>query len=95
MAGLELPIAEIGHPEAEAVIGGFLYHVTALAARQGQDNFGDLSGKIWSLTETSPNMFTRTLLLSPGFNISSFGQDAVGELYVVDVGGRVFKVIQQ
>ena len=95
MAGLQLPIIEISHPEAEAVIGGFIYHGTAAAGLQNQYIFGDLSGKIWSLKENPANTFSRTLLLSPGFNISSFGQDAAGELYVVDVNGRVLKIVQQ
>ena len=95
MAGLQLPIVEISHPEAEAVIGGFVYHGTAVAGLQNLYIFGDLSGKIWSLKEDPANTFTRTLLVSPGFNISSFGQDAAGELYVVDVDGRVLKIIQQ
>ncbi|HMC30636.1 MAG TPA: glucose dehydrogenase, partial [Candidatus Angelobacter sp.] len=91
---LSLPIMEISHPEAEAVIGGFVYHGTALAGMQGMYIFGDLSGKIWSLTENSPNMFTRSVLASPGFNISSFGQDSAGELYVMDIsGGRVLKIV--
>jgi glucose/arabinose dehydrogenase len=92
MAGLQLPIVEISHPEAEAVIGGFVYHGTAVAGLQDQYIFGDLSGKIWSLQENPANTFNRTLLLIPGFNISSFGQDAAGELYVVDVSGRVLKI---
>ena len=92
MAGLQLPIIEISHPEAEAVIGGFIYHGTAVAGLQNQYVFGDLSGKIWSLQENPANTFNRTLLLNPGFNISSFGQDAAGELYVVDVAGRVLKI---
>jgi glucose/arabinose dehydrogenase len=95
MAGLQLPIIEISHLEAEAVIGGFVYHGTAVASLQNQYIFGDLSGKIWSLQENPANTFNRTLLLSPGFNISSFGQDATGELYVVDVSGRVLKIVPQ
>jgi glucose/arabinose dehydrogenase len=35
MSGLSPPIVEISHPEAEAVIGGFVYHGTALAGMQG------------------------------------------------------------
>jgi glucose/arabinose dehydrogenase len=94
MAGLSLPIIEIGHPEAAAVIGGFVYHGTALAGAQGTYIFGDLTGKIWGLTENPANTFTRTLISSPGFSISSFGQDTAGELYVVDVGsGRVLKIV--
>lgn len=93
-AGLTLPIVEIPHPEGEAVIGGFVYHGTALAGMQGQYIFGDLNGQIWSLTENPPNTFTRALILKPGFNISSFGQDSAGELYVVDIsGGRVLKIV--
>ena len=94
MAGLILPIVEIPHPEGEAVIGGFVYHGTGLAGMQGRYIFGDLNGQIWSLTENPPNTFTRTLILKPGFNISSFGQDSAGELYVVDIsGGRVLKLV--
>jgi glucose/arabinose dehydrogenase len=96
MAGLSLPIVEIAHPEAEAVIGGFVYHGTAVAGMQGMYIFGDLSGKIWSLTEGPPNTFTRASLATPGFNISSFGQDALGELYIVDIqNGRVLKIVPQ
>ncbi len=94
MTGLSLPIIEIPHPEAEAVIGGFIYHGTALTGMQGMYIFGDLNGKIWSLTEGPPNTFTRTELATENFNISSFGQDAAGELYVVDIsGGRVLKLV--
>ena len=93
-AGLNLPIVEIPHPEGEAVIGGFVYRGTALAGMQGRYVFGDLNGQIWTLTENPPNAFTRDLLLKPGFNISSFGQDSAGELYVVDIsGGRVLKLV--
>jgi glucose/arabinose dehydrogenase len=94
MAGLTLPIVEIPHPEAEAVMGGFVYHGTALSGMQGVYIFGDLSGKIWSLTENPANTFTRAQLADAGFNISSFGQDSAGELYVVDIGGgRVLKIV--
>jgi glucose/arabinose dehydrogenase len=94
MAGLSLPIVEIPHPEAEAVMGGFVYHGTALAGMQGAYIFGDLSGKIWSLMENPPNTFTRAQLADTGVNISSFGQDSAGELYVVDIGGgRVLKIV--
>ena len=95
MTGLQLPIVEIPHPEGQAVIGGFVYHGTALAGLQGQYIFGDLNGRIWSLQEGPPGTFTRTLLNDTGLTISSFGQDQNGELYVVDIGnGRVLKVAQ-
>lgn len=96
MTGLSLPIIEIPHPEAEAVIGGFVYHGTALTGMQGAYIFGDLNGKLWKLTEGPPNTFTRSQLATENFNISSFGQDAAGELYVADIsGGRVLKLVPQ
>jgi len=94
MTGLQLPITEIPHPEGEAVIGGFVYHGTALTAFAGQYIFGDLNGKIWSLQEGPPNTFTRTLLDDSGLSISSFGQDQNGELFVVDIGnGRILRIV--
>lgn len=97
MSGLTLPIAEYSHSEGNAIIGGFVYHGTALPSLQGAYIFGDLgTGKIWSLTETSPNMFTRTLLATTGKVTSSFGQDQSGELYLVDYnGGNIFKIVAQ
>jgi glucose/arabinose dehydrogenase len=94
MTGLMLPIVEIPHPEGEAVIGGFVYHGTALTGLQNQYIFGDLNGRIWRLQEGPPNTFTRTLLNDTGVSISSFGQDQNGELYVTDIGnGTVLKIV--
>jgi glucose/arabinose dehydrogenase len=97
MSGLTLPIAEYSHSEGNAIIGGFVYHGTAIPSLQGAYIFGDLgTGKIWSLTETSPNMFTRTLLATTGKFTSSLGQDQSGELYLVDYnGGNIFKIVAQ
>ncbi len=91
MAGLILPIAEIPHPEGTAVIGGFVYHGSAIPGLQGLYVFADLNGKIWSL-QTS-GAFTRTLLLAAQQSISSLGQDQSGELYVVDIRGQVLKIV--
>ena len=94
MAGLTLPITEISHPEGEAVIGGFVYHGQAIPGLDGMYVFGDLNGKIWTLTENTANTFTRSQLMDAGFNISSFGRDPAGELYVVDISaGRVLKIV--
>jgi glucose/arabinose dehydrogenase len=94
MAGLTLPIAEYDHGEGATVIGGYVYHGTAVAALAGVYILGDFgNGKIWKLTESS-GTWTRTLLLNSGHNMSAFGQDAAGELYVVDYSaGSAFKIV--
>jgi glucose/arabinose dehydrogenase len=95
MSGLTLPIVDYDHSEGVTVIGGYVYHGTAIASLAGAYIFGDFSnGKIWELTESS-GTWTRTQLLNSGKNMSAFGQDAAGELYVVDYSGSVFKITAQ
>jgi glucose/arabinose dehydrogenase len=96
-AGLTMPIAEYSHAEGDAVIGGFVYRGASIPSLQGLYVFGDLdSGKIFTLKETSPNVWTRSLLTVTGKMISSFGRDQAGELYLVDIGsGTAFKITPQ
>ena len=94
-AGLIMPTSEYSHGEGQAIIGGFVYHGSAIPALQGIYIFGDFAaGKIWGLQENSGS-WVRTLLASTGKNLSAFGRDQNGELYVVDYGGAVWKVIAQ
>lgn len=95
MSGKILPIAEYSHSEGEAVIGGYVYKGSAIPGLANAYIFADLNGKIWSLAEGPPNTWTRTLLLTTGRTISSFGQDGAGEVYVVDLSGNVLKLTGQ
>ncbi len=91
--GLELPIAEYGRTEGAAVTGGYVYRGSLMEELQGSYIFGDFgSGRIWRLQETSPGVWTRAQLLDTELNISSFGQDEVGEIYVIDYGGTVYRL---
>jgi len=95
MMGLTLPIAEYSHSEGEAVIGGFVYRGSAIPGLVGAYVMGDFdSGSIWGLTESS-GAWTRTKLVESGKNVSSFGEDVAGELYVADYAGRVLKIVRQ
>jgi hypothetical protein len=58
--------------------------------------FGDYcEGTIWGATQQSNGSWTRQTLLSTGIKngISSFGEDVNGELYVADLNGAVYHVI--
>ena len=93
MTGLTLPIAEYGHNEGNAVMGGYVYHGAAMPSLQNVYVFGDFgSGTIWTLTQSSSGQWTRATLLSTGRSISSFGQDTAGEIYAVDYSGSVLKL---
>ena len=95
MSGLTLPIAEYDHSQGEAVIGGYVYHGSAIANLAGAYILGDyISGTIWELTE-STGTWTRTKAIDSGRRVSSFGQDVAGELYVVDYNGSVLKIVAQ
>ena len=95
MTGLTLPIFDYSHSDGVAVIGGFLYHGSAIPSLQGTYVFGDLTGPIWNLVEGPPGTWTRNTLMTTGRQISSFGQDASGELYVLDLSGSVLKLVAQ
>jgi glucose/arabinose dehydrogenase len=92
-SGLILPIAEYDHSEGSAVVGGYVYSGAALPQLQRAYVFGDFgSGRIWELRENAPGNWTRTLLLSTGRSLSSFGQDQSGEIFVLDYSGVLLKL---
>ncbi len=91
--GLELPIVDYSHSEGSSVTGGYVYRGTLIPELRGLYVFGDfITGRIWTLTETSPGVWTRALLLDTNLNISSFGLDPAGELLVVDYNGAVYRL---
>lgn len=90
-----LPITEYDHGQGVAVIGGYVYKGSAIPSLANQYIFGDLTGKIWSLAEGPPNTWTRSNVLSTGRMLTSFGQDAAGEVYAVDYNGIILKLVTQ
>jgi len=91
--GLTLPIWEYGRSDGRSVTGGFVYRGAAYPGLQGVYLYADyLSGRIWGLRFDGSGWENR-LLLESGRNISSFGQDAGGELYVIDHAGEILRVV--
>jgi uncharacterized repeat protein (TIGR01451 family) len=84
------PIAEYPHTidGGYSVTGGFVYRGVAYPALLGRYFYADyVTGKIWSLYKTSENPLTWSvpdLELDMSFNISAFGEDEAGELYVAN-----------
>ncbi|MCM2316645.1 MAG: PQQ-dependent sugar dehydrogenase, partial [Thermoanaerobaculia bacterium] len=80
------PILEYSHDDGCSVTGGYVYRGRS-ARLSGTFVYGDFcTGTIWGATRGEGGAWTSTILLSPGIPISSFGQDAAGEVYVVDYG---------
>ncbi len=92
--GLVQPIAEYSHAEGCSVTGGYVYRGAQYPAWQGQYFFADYCiGTIWSLTREATGGWSRADRLAAGMRISSFGEDVNGELYVIDHGGAVYRMI--
>lgn len=93
--GLTLPVAEYGRGMGCSVTGGYVYRGRAFPQLTGVYFYGDYcSGRIWGLTRDGGGRWVTTeFLVDPTLRISSFGEDEAGELYLVDLGGRVFQLV--
>lgn len=76
-----------------SVIGGFVYRGAEYPSLQGLYIYGDFcSGRIWGLRRVG-NTWENQLLLDSTLQISSFGEDQAGNLYVADLaGGTIYKI---
>ncbi|MFI5261901.1 MAG: cell wall-binding repeat-containing protein [Candidatus Limnocylindrales bacterium] len=89
----QAPLLEYDHSKGCAIIGGFVYRGTEFPDLVGRYLFSDdCSGTIWDVQATAASPATPEVLLQTGLNVSGFGQDAAGELYVEDLAGGVSHV---
>ncbi|HEX7041149.1 MAG TPA: PQQ-dependent sugar dehydrogenase [Trueperaceae bacterium] len=96
-SGLVLPIISYPHSSewGASISGGYVYRGSALPDLAGAYVFADyVSGRIWR-ADRAGDEWEVTLLLETGFNVSTFGEDAAGELYVADhQGGVIYRLGQ-
>jgi hypothetical protein len=92
-------VVEYGHTPSCSVTGGYVYRGARIPGLVGTYIYGDYcSGKIWFLklsqgTVTATGELTSDLIPGGGeWPISSFGEDAAGELYVVVYDGTVYRI---
>jgi len=91
---LVLPVAEYSHADGCSVTGGYRYRGSSFRRMQGLYFYGDYcSGTIWMLSQQPNGSFASREVLSTNLSISSFGEDANGELYVADLAGAIYQVI--
>jgi glucose/arabinose dehydrogenase len=87
------PVAEYRHVEGCSITGGFVYRGEAIAAAQGRYFYGDYcSGFIWSLAlrnERARDVRKHGIEVN---GLSSFGEDAAGELYLLSLTGFVYRL---
>lgn len=87
---LELPVFDYPHSQGRSVTGGYVYRGTRLARLQGVYLYADfVTRRVWGLRRTADGIENRLLAISPG-NVSSFGEDEAGEVYIVNFDGSVY-----
>jgi glucose/arabinose dehydrogenase len=90
LPNLVAPLTEYPHKQGRcSVTGGYVYRGNRIPALQGTYLFGDYcSGEIWGYRNGQTS-----LLLDTDLQISSFGEDREGELYVIGHQGLIKKIV--
>jgi glucose/arabinose dehydrogenase len=93
-AGVTMPVAEYDHGQGCAVIGGVVYHGTALPALRGAYLFSDnCSGLLWAIDASVDTEQTPFAILATQAHVSSVSTGDNGEVYLTDLGGRVLELV--
>ena len=102
-SGMTRPIHVYSHGGGHcSVTGGYVYRGSAIPDMWGKYFYADYcSDQIWTLcivNGASTEVTNRTADLAPGGglvldDITSFGEDAFGELYITDRDGEIWKIL--
>ncbi|HEY1586183.1 MAG TPA: PQQ-dependent sugar dehydrogenase, partial [Polyangia bacterium] len=95
------PELDYGHPATgqtdggACVTGGYVYRGQAIPSLVGSYLFADyIAGHIWRLVYDANGAGQKQVLVETGKNISSFGEGADGEIYVVSYAeGIIYKLV--
>ena len=96
------PILEYDHSPSGAgtgvcggsVTGGFRYRGSAIPALYGRYVFADYcTGRMWTAAPGAGGVWEKAIFADTGLLISSFGEDAAGELYFSSSNGTIYRVV--
>jgi glucose/arabinose dehydrogenase len=90
-SGLRLPFYQYSHLDGRcSITGGYVYRGSAIPALVGWYVFADFcSGEIFAVRANASYPTSRVRLRDTSGNITSFGENAAGELYVVTRQGTI------
>jgi glucose/arabinose dehydrogenase len=85
------PVFEYGHDQGCSIIGGVVYRGMQLSDWRGVYLFGDYcSGIVWGMYLQPDGNWQVQRMFETNARITSFGEDAAGEVYLADHGGNIF-----
>jgi glucose/arabinose dehydrogenase len=92
----KLPVVEYFHDQGRcSITGGYVYRGRLIERLAGAYVYGDFcSGEIFALQNPSrgQTLNEARTILKTSLQISSFGEDAAGELYVLDHKGAIYRL---
>lgn len=90
--GLVDPVHEYSHRMGCSITGGHVYRGAALPELAGHYFYSDwCAGKVWAFDPVSGATLEILKDLGP---VTSFGRDHRGELYVMEGGGKVWRIVR-
>jgi glucose/arabinose dehydrogenase len=90
---LVFPITAYSHRVGCSITGGYVYRGKAVPSARGRYFYGDFcQGTIWSLRTVNGKLRDTRREPFHVSGLSSFGENAAGELYAVGLGGGLYKL---
>jgi glucose/arabinose dehydrogenase len=93
--GMVDPVIEYNHVDrACSVTGGYVYRGARSPRLHGLYFYGDYcNGKIWAARRNASGAWVSQQLADTEYLVSTFGEDANGEMYVADHEGAVYRIV--
>ncbi|MFW6075410.1 MAG: PQQ-dependent sugar dehydrogenase, partial [Chloroflexota bacterium] len=97
LPGMTEPAFVYDHEAGCSIAGGYVYRGEMAPSARGHYIYGDwCTGNIWAAEQGDDGEWETERLLESGIQITSFGEDANGELYLADMmGGKVHQLVFQ
>ncbi len=94
-SGLTLPVAQYTHDFGCSVTGGYVYRGDNQQTLYGLYFFADYcSGLMWALGRNADGNWIMSDPVETNLAVSSFGEDRNGEIYVVDLNGGLYRLVE-
>jgi uncharacterized repeat protein (TIGR03806 family) len=89
--GLTLPLVEYNHSVGYSITGGYVYRGDRLERLKGIYLYGDYgTRKIWGVKYENGQILENKIIAESPANITSFGEDEAGGVYIVGYNGNIY-----
>ena len=89
-----MPVASYSHSQGCSISGGYVYRGESLPELDGYYLYGDFcNGQVWWLVRDDDGNWHSDILFDTDMEISGFGQDTDGEVYILDHRGGIYKIV--